>query len=161
MQLTKRKRTLIIFGIYRVRAWENSPLSLTYWGKVFTSYGIDHQILTIDFNLFSSSEQHSDISCQVTLIQKKRRSSHRGTCSSDQPHIWCAAQVHLDHRDLDNFQPKFPNISNIQPCILSPVNAEGRKAANRGSRLRTVIWIKEFLLVLHLRTHWQTWKEID
>lgn len=80
-------------------------------------------------------------------------------CSSDKNHIWCAAllaQVHLDQRELDNFQPKFSNISNIQPSVLSPVNAEGRKAANRGSRLRTVIWIKEFLLVLHLRTHWQT-----
>lgn len=123
------------------------------------SYGIDHQILKIGFNPFSSSEQQFGISYQVTLIQKKRLSSHRGMCSYDKNHIWCAAllaQVHLDQRELDNFQPKFSNISNIQPSVLSPVNAEGRKAANRGSRLRTVIWIKEFLLVLHLRTHWQT-----
>lgn len=125
------------------------------------SYGIDHQILKIDFNLFSSSEQHFGISYQVTLIQNQGLSSHRGMCSSDKHHIWCAAQVHPDQRDLDNFQPKLSNISNIQAFVLSPVNAEGRKAASRGSRLRTVIWIKEFLLVLHLRTHWQTWEEID
>lgn len=34
-------------------------------------YGIDHQILKIDFNLFSSSEQHFGISYQVTLIQNQ------------------------------------------------------------------------------------------
>lgn len=109
---------------------------------------------------FSSSEQHFGIIYPVTLIQKKKRlSSHRGMCSSYKHHICTAAlpaQAHLDQRELDNFQPNFSSISYIQPSVLSPVNAEGRKAANRGSRLRTVIWIKEFLLVLHLRTHWHT-----
>lgn len=40
--------------------------------------------------------------------------------------------------------------------IASPVKAEGRNAAKRGSRLRIVIWISEFLLLLHFSTHWHT-----
>lgn len=125
------------------------------------SYDIDHQVVTIGFNLFSSSEQHFGISYQVTLIEKKTDCPPTEKCAHQTSTTFGAllAQVHLDQRELDNFQPKFSNISNIQPSALSPVNAEGRKAANRGSRLRTVIWIREFLLVLHLRTHWQTWKE--
>lgn len=124
------------------------------------SYGIDHQNLTIGFNPFSWTRATfwHQLSSH-TYSEKKTVLPQRNKC-----HIWCAAllaQVHLDQRELDNFQPKFSNISNIQPSVLSPVKAEGRKAANRGSRLRTVIWIKEFLLVLHLRTHWQTWKKID
>lgn len=38
----------------------------------------------------------------------------------------------------------------------SPVKAEGRNAAKRGNRLRIVIWISEFLLLLHFNTHWHT-----
>lgn len=36
------------------------------------------------------------------------------------------------------------------------MKAEGRKAAKRGSKLRIVIWISEFLLFLHFSTHWHT-----
>lgn len=73
-------------------------------------------------------------------------------CSSPKHHISPSALSAQTH--LGNFKYNFT--SNIQPSVSSPVNAEGRKAASRGSRLRTVIWIKEFLLVLHLRTHWHT-----
>lgn len=41
------------------------------------------------------------------------------------------------------------------------MKAEGRNAAKRGNRLRIVIWISEFLLLLHFNTHWHTWERKD
>lgn len=43
--------------------------------------------------------------------------------------------------------------------IITPVKICGWKAASRGSRLRMVIWIRGFLLVLYFSTHRHTWKE--
>lgn len=86
------------------------------------SYDIDHQVVTIGFNLFSSSEQHFGISYQVTLIEKKKTVlPQRNVLIKQAPHL-----VHCLHKFIwtkESWITSSPNsatfpTSNHLPCHL-------------------------------------------